>query len=85
MEVADASTADNANVQQWDFTGGENQQWQLEDMGDGYYRLLARHSGKCLEVQDWNYNDGGNLVQGALGDNYQNNDKARIYTILRWR
>ena len=29
---------------------GANQQWRLEPVGDGYYRLIARHSGKALDV-----------------------------------
>jgi hypothetical protein len=30
--------------------GGANQQWSLQSTGDGYYKLIARHSGKALTV-----------------------------------
>jgi hypothetical protein len=48
LEVTSASTSDGAVIQQWTNNGGTNQQWQLVDAGGGYYRLTARHSGKCM-------------------------------------
>jgi hypothetical protein len=40
LDVTDRSTADGANVQQWAYTGGDNQQWRLRrvaraESGDG--------------------------------------------------
>jgi hypothetical protein len=49
-DVASASTADGATLQQWSCHDGTNQQWQLRDTGDGYVSLIARHSGKCVDV-----------------------------------
>ena len=49
---ASASTADGANVIQSPAARGTNQQWQFQDAGGGYLRLVARHSGKCLDVVD---------------------------------
>ena len=33
LDVAKVSTADGANVQQWNYGGGDNQQWQLVAVG----------------------------------------------------
>ena len=29
---------------------GANQQWLAQHLGSGYWRFIARHSGKCLDV-----------------------------------
>src|SRR5690242_17259536 len=46
MDVASASTADGAAVQQWSRHDGGNQQWQFVDSGGGYYRVKSKNSGK---------------------------------------
>jgi hypothetical protein len=75
MEVADSSTASGANMQQWDYTGGQNQQWSLENAEEsGYYKIVNRNSGMCVQVQDWSTSDGGNIQQGTCGT-YQNNQE----------
>lgn len=52
--------ADGARVQLWDYVGGANQQWRPEPAGTtGGYRFVARHSGKCLDV------DGASAANGA--------------------
>jgi len=65
IDVAGASTADGAAVQQWARSSGTNQQFQFVDSGGGYYRLRARHSGKVLDVWTWNPNDGAEIRQFA--------------------
>lgn len=53
------------------FNGNENQQFELTDRGDGTYSIIAKHSGKGIDVQDvsmtsgaliqqWDYVDGEN-------------------------
>jgi hypothetical protein len=63
LEVQDNSTADGANVRQYNDTGLDSQIWKLDPVGDGYYKLVAKHSGKCLEVQDNSTVDGANVQQ----------------------
>ncbi|MER5301164.1 RICIN domain-containing protein [Streptomyces lasiicapitis] len=29
---------------------GKHQQWRPEPVGDGWYRLVARHSGRVLQI-----------------------------------
>jgi hypothetical protein len=49
LDVSNVSVADNAPIQLWTY-GGTNQQWQPVAEGGGYYHLVNRHSGKCLDV-----------------------------------
>lgn len=67
LDVSAASTADGANVQQWERNGTAAQQWRFDSTGDGYWILRARCSGKALDVQDWSKNEGGNVQQWGYG------------------
>ncbi len=73
LEVANASTADGANVVQWDYLGGTNQQWDITHIGGGYYTMLAAHSGKSLDVYRKSKENGGEIRQWSHngGDNQQ--------------
>lgn len=46
--MTDRSTADNAALQLWSWSSGQNQQWQPVQESGGRYHFTARHSGKCL-------------------------------------
>ncbi|MER6290922.1 RICIN domain-containing protein [Streptomyces sviceus] len=48
IDVTGRSTADNAPLQLWAYSGGWNQQWQPVRETNGHYHFAARHSGKCL-------------------------------------
>ncbi|MGN9911323.1 RICIN domain-containing protein [Phytohabitans sp. LJ34] len=55
LDVNGASTADGAAVQQWTCGSGTNQQFTLRKVTYGGndahdYQLVARHSGKCVDV-----------------------------------
>lgn len=55
LDVNGVSTADGAAVQQWTCNGGLNQQFALRKVtysgNDAHdYQLVARHSGKCVDV-----------------------------------
>ncbi|WP_379136191.1 RICIN domain-containing protein [Paenibacillus sp. sgz500958] len=50
LDVVDVSTANGAQMQQWTNYTASNQQFRIDNMGDGYYKLTAIHSGKCLDV-----------------------------------
>jgi hypothetical protein len=51
VDVVSASTADGAEIIQWDCHGGTNQQWETRTAGDGYVQLVSQHSGKCLDIE----------------------------------
>jgi len=52
MDVRDAPTSDWAVVQQGGCVGGghANQLWRKQYVGAENYRLIARHSGRCLDI-----------------------------------
>ena len=47
----DASHHQSPNVYQWTQHGKSNQQWRLDDVGDGYVTIKSRHYGTCLETE----------------------------------
>lgn len=49
------------------YNGGEgtNEQWYLKYVGDGYFRILSRHSNMCLSVSDDSNADGVKVVQAT--------------------
>ena len=44
------STANQAGIQLWNYAGATNQQWMPVPVSNGVYKLVARHSSKCLDV-----------------------------------
>ena len=66
-EVANFSTADGGNVQQWSWTGTSSQQWSFVSVGSGYYNVINRNSGKCLDVNGVSTADGANVQQWTCG------------------
>jgi mannan endo-1,4-beta-mannosidase len=63
VDVAGVSTADGANIQQWSYGGGANQQWTLESTGLNQYQIKSVHSGKCLDIAGPSSADGANVHQ----------------------
>ncbi|MEY9490665.1 glucosylceramidase [Streptomyces calvus] len=58
------ATADGTRVHLWEYVGGTNQQWRAESTGTaGRYRFVARHSGRCLTVDNASTADGARLSQ----------------------
>lgn len=76
VDVAAASTADGANIQQWSCNGKSNQKWTLKDLGSGLYEVKAVHSGKCADVAGWSTVNGGNIQQWTCRG--KSNQKWRI-------
>jgi LysM repeat protein len=70
MDVAGGSRDNGAWIIQWDCHGGDNQAWNLVQVGD-YYKLVAKHSGKCADVYGVSRDNGARLVQWDCngGDN----------------
>ncbi|KAJ9459637.1 putative rhamnogalacturonate lyase A [Diplonema papillatum] len=63
LDVAFSSTENSANVQQYGYIGGTNQQWTVSDAGSGYYKIVNVNSGLALEVMGESTDDGANVVQ----------------------
>ena len=54
---------------QWTYLNGNNQHWRLEATGDGWYRIVAQHSGKALDVAGCGTADGTDIRQWSSLDN----------------
>jgi len=65
IDVTDVSTADNAGLQLWTYSGGANQQWQAVSEGSGYFHFVVRHTSKCLTVPGASTADQTQLVQST--------------------
>ncbi len=72
LDVANSSTADGGNVQQWTANGTPAQQWIVTATTDGHYKLENKGSNKALEVSNNSLADGGNVQQWTyVGSNSQ--------------
>ncbi|MCH7231890.1 RICIN domain-containing protein [Glycomyces sp. L485] len=58
-DVVSGSTADGAEIIQYTCNDDNNQRWQLQSAGGGYYQIVSWSSGKCLDI------DGGSTANGA--------------------
>ena len=59
------ATGNAVKVQLWSIggSGGTNQQWRPVFLGNGYFRFVARHSGRCLDVPGASTANGVQLQQ----------------------
>lgn len=63
MDVKAFDKANGANVEQYTYGGTTNQKFILVPTGDGYYKIVAGHSGKLVEVAAFSTAIGGNIQQ----------------------
>jgi beta-glucanase (GH16 family) len=59
------ATGNAVPVQLWSVggSGGTNQQWKPVSLGNGYFKFVARHSGRCLDVPGSSTANGARLQQ----------------------
>ena len=58
LDISGANTGNTANVIQWNDQASPNQQFYLTDLGNGYWSIMASHSGRSLDVAAWSTQDG---------------------------
>ncbi len=65
LDVANGSSDNNANIQQWAFNGCDAQKFKIVSNGNGYYHILTGASGysKCVDVAGGKATDGANILQ----------------------
>ena len=91
MDVVDFSKDNGAQVQLYDYLGNTHQQFILYDCGEGYYQLVARNSGKVVEIPqsskgngEWIKiydNNGTHTQQWAVVENrYDEASAVTLYT-----
>jgi len=74
LDVANGSSANNANIQQWSYNGYDAQKFKLVSAGNGYYYLYTGASGytKVVDVAGRKTADGTNILQYSYaGSNNQ--------------
>jgi len=66
------STLDDAELVQWDCHGEANLRWLLVDQGDGFFLIVSKVSGKCLDVTRAFTDDNVRVIQySCAGDDNQ--------------
>jgi hypothetical protein len=63
LDVKGASDDNGAPIHQWDWVGGDNQKWHLDDVGGGLWRIISVKSGKVLDVKDVSADNGAPIIQ----------------------
>lgn len=67
LDDAGWGTADGTNVDQWTYSGGNNQRWTLTHLGNNQYQITNVNSGKALDVSGWGTANGTNVDQWTYG------------------
>ena len=77
VDVYGSSKENGSNVHLYKYVGGNNQKVYFKYIGDGYYTIKFKHSGKMLDVYNGNKASGTNVWQ------YQsNNTDAQKWALL---
>ncbi|MCH7230564.1 RICIN domain-containing protein [Glycomyces sp. L485] len=73
VDVVSGSTENGAEIIQWDCHGELNQQWELQDAGEGYYTIVSQSSGRCLDVDAASTANNARIIQWSCngGTNQQ--------------
>ena len=63
--MAKKSSADGANIAQYTYNGGSNQQFEIVEVSDGVFAIKTRISSSlsCMDVYGWSTENGGNIAQ----------------------
>ncbi len=63
MSVSNNSTTGGAQIWAWQYNNDPSQQWDLVDMGNGWYNIRNVRSGLVLDIQNFSMADNGMLQQ----------------------
>jgi hypothetical protein len=63
LDVNGSSTTNGGDIIQWDYSGGNNQQWKITSLGNGYFSIINRNSNKALDVNGSSTTGGTNIIQ----------------------
>ena len=48
LDVNGWSQSNNADIHTWGYNNQANQQWKIQYVGSGYYKVMSRNCGKIL-------------------------------------
>jgi hypothetical protein len=77
MDILNWSLTNGGNIIVYDLTKGTNQQWYLEYVEDGWFRIRSRFSSKCLDVYNSSTANSMNIVH-----NDPNNSKSQQWRLI---
>ena len=63
VDIAAASKADGARVQQWTCNGTVAQVFRVTSLGNGWHSIVNPNSGKALDVRDQRVENGAQIIQ----------------------
>ena len=63
FDISGALSADGTNAIQSDYNGNANQQFELTHLGDGNYKIIAKHSSKSIDIKEISTKAGAELHQ----------------------
>ena len=63
FDIHGASDKNNANLELYKRTNDLNQQYELQYLDDGYYKIVVKHSKKVLTVANASIKEGANVMQ----------------------
>lgn len=61
-KVLDLRMGDRRTVQQWSSSGANNQQWDVEDAGGGYYFIRSVENGRVIDFAENRVRDGVGVI-----------------------
>jgi len=70
---------DGTSVRQWEYIDSWSQKWRIEWVEEDYYRLVNAYSGKCLDLEKWSHENGGDVQQWACHDG-----KNQQWRFVQW-
>ncbi|WP_055562596.1 M57 family metalloprotease [Hymenobacter sp. AT01-02] len=89
LTVEGNSYATDARIIQHPYNGTGNDQWLLQDAGNGYHKIISRNTGYALTVQYDSYTPGGQLIQhpynGTGNDQWEIQEAGLGYYKIRAR
>ena len=80
LDVQSGDANLGANVNQYSVNGTDNQYWLFKDLGNGYYNIISKANGLCLDVLSGAINKNGSNVQLYYG-NGTNAQKFKLVPI----
>lgn len=59
----ETATQNGPYLNQWDYYGGANQKFAFAHLGNGNFAIIAKHSGKVLDVSGASTANGADIIQ----------------------
>ena len=61
LDAQGIQTANGTLLQQWSYSGADNQRWTVTNLGGGQYKIKGVQSGRCVDVSDLSLIDGASI------------------------